>query len=140
VPPRANPRTAKTIGQTDTKSRTKADHAHEQTKEKTDISVEEEIPRGVSGKPMMKIFMTASELVPTGQYANVSVGPAQITAWVDPDRVLEEGESYFSAQQRATLAQALNELAEIVEADVIAVQRNLVMENLQETVQNGQNK
>lgn len=93
---------------------------------------ETDVPRGVNGQPMMRIVMTASELIPTGQYANVSIGPAQITAWVDQDRQLEDGQSYFDAQQKATIAQALNELAEIVEADVVAVQRNLVMESMQD--------
>jgi len=87
---------------------------------------------------MVKILMTASELIPTGQYANVSVGPAQITAFVDQDRVTldEHGKEipYFTEEQRGTLAKALNELAEIVEADVVAVQRNLVLESLQEQI------
>lgn len=132
--PRANPRTSKTIGAPDQQSRAKAEKAHERAKEQLTTVDSDSWPRGSDGKPMMKVLMTASELVPTGQYANVSIGPAQITAFVDASRDLETEQQYFSDQERATIAQALNELAEIVEGDVVAVQRNLVMENLQENV------
>lgn len=131
---RTNPFLAKTSGKPDTKSRAKAQQAHDRAK--AHLPNEDEIPRGVSGQPMMKISMTASELIPTGQYANVSVGPAQITAWIDPARALDDN-PYFSEAERATIAQALNELAEIVEGDVVAVQRNIVMESLQDQVSPG---
>ena len=129
-----NPFLSKTVGASDTQSRTKAATAHQRAKENIAIAEPGDIPRGVDGQPMMKIVMTAAELIPTGQYANVSVGPAQITTWIDPNRVLAEGESYFSQQQRDTIAQALNELADVVEGDVVAVQRNLVMESIQSQV------
>jgi hypothetical protein len=89
-------------------------------------------PRNANGRPMMKISMTASELIPHGQYANVSVGPAQITAFIDPEREIEIDGMYFTEKERETVGQALNELAEVVEYDVISVQRNLVLESLQE--------
>jgi vacuolar-type H+-ATPase subunit H len=135
--PRVNPRLAKTLGQQDQRSRSKAEQATERTNQQIETTDSEAWPRGVNGAPMVKILMTASELIPTGQYANVSVGPAQITAFVDPDRVTvdEDGReiAYFSEEQRGTLAKALNELAEIVESDVVAVQRNLVLESLQDS-------
>lgn len=136
---RTNPFLSNTTGKGDTQSGAKARAANERANELMKSVDSESWPRGVNGQPMMKIVMTASELIPTGQYANVSVGPAQITAFVDQDRVVEtddEGNtlSYFSADQRATIAQALNELAEIVEADVVAVQRNLVMESMQDQI------
>lgn len=130
--PRSNPRQAKSMGEPDVKSGNKAKAAADRTEEQARTADSESWPRGVTGQPMVKILMTASELIPTGQYANVSVGPAQITAFVDQDRA-QEG-AYFSDEQRETLAKALNELAEIVEADVIAVQRNLVLESLQEQI------
>ncbi len=129
---RSNPLQARSLGQGDQGSNAKAKAAMDRTREQQAAVDCDSWPRGVAGRPMMKITMTASELIPTGQYANVSVGPAQITAFVDPDRHLEGEEAYFSDAQRAVLAQALNELAEIVEGDVIAVQRNLVMEAMQE--------
>lgn len=141
---RANPRQAKTIGKPDQGSRAKAKAATERSQEHQQLVDSEAWPRGVDGHPMVKITMMASELIPTGQYANVSIGPAQITAFIDQDRVLkaDDGETlpYFSEQQREAMAAALNELAEIVEGDVVAVQRNLVLENLQEQLaQNGKN-
>jgi hypothetical protein len=130
---RTNPFVSKSIGKSDQRSNEKAKSARERANQHLVAVDSDTWPRGVNGQPMMKITMTASELIPTGQYANVSVGPAQITAFVDQDRLLEDGE-FFSPEQRSVLAQALNELAEIVEGDVIAVQRNLVMESVQEQV------
>jgi hypothetical protein len=131
-----NPFLAKSIGKSDTGSRPKAEAAvkrSEQEERAGEASRElQEWPRGAGGTPMMKAEMAASELVPTGQYANVVIGPCRVTFLIDPDRNLDEGEAYFTAKQRATVAQALNEMAEIVEGDVVAVQRNIVMENLQE--------
>lgn len=123
----------KTIAKAGEKSRAKAETANRRANEQVATADSDSWPRGTNGQPMMKVLMTASELIPTGQFANVSVGPAQITAFVDTQRLLEAEEPYFSAEERATLAQALNELAEIVEGDVVAVQRNIVLENLQET-------
>lgn len=81
---------------------------------------------------MMKAEMSVAELIPTGQYANVSIGPARLHFLVDPDRELADGESYFSEEQRAIIAKALNEVCDVIAEDVIAVQRNLVMESIQE--------
>jgi hypothetical protein len=125
VPPAATP---------DVQSRAKAESAAKRARDNTDAA-ELSWPTNASGKPLAKITMTASELIPTGQYANVSVGPAQITAFVDLDRTSEK---YFSDQENETLTKAMNELAEIVERDVIAVQRNIVLESIQEQLtQNG---
>ena len=140
MPQRSNPFLAEKIGAPDQQSRQKAEKAKSKTNEQVETANPDSWPRGVNGTPMQKVVMTASELIPTGQYANVSIGPAQITAFVDPDKELdldEDGQPlpYFSPEQRSTISQAMNELAEIVEVDVIAVQRNLVLENLQENVQ-----
>lgn len=87
-------------------------------------------PRGVNGRPMMRASFSASELIPTGQYANVAIGPCQVVAFIDVDRELD-GDGYFTSDEKETLAQALNELAEVVESDVVAVQRGLVEKSLQ---------
>jgi hypothetical protein len=140
--PRTNPFLAKTTGKADTGSRKKADNAALRADQEI-ARVQEKplsngnghgVPVNANGTPLMQAEMSAAELVPTGQYANVSVGPARLHFWIDPDRELADGESYFSERQRATIAQALNEAAELVEADVIAIQRNLVMESLQQQV------
>lgn len=129
-----NPFIAKSIGKDEPKSRTKANTAMARTEDGQKMVDSEAWPRGVQGTPMMKVVMTASELIPTGQYANISVGPCQITAFIDADRILDPDESYFTGGQREVLARALNELADIVEADVVAVQRNLVMESMQQQI------
>ena len=132
--PRTNPRMAKNMGTPDTKSRAKAEASTKRANDQVEQSAVDSDgwPRNAAGKPMAKIMMTASELVPTGQYANVAVGPCQITMFVDPD-----DPEILTDQQRANLAKGLNDLAEIVEADVVAVQRSLVHESLQEHVSSG---
>ena len=132
-----NPFIAKSIGKSDQQSKQKASAAMAQADKARASADSEAWPLGVNGQPMMKITMTAAELIPTGQYANVSVGPAQITAFVDQDRVVEGDDSYFDNKERATMAKALNELAEIIELEVVAVQRNLVLESMQSQVTNG---
>ena len=87
---------------------------------------------GANGRPLARIEFSASELIPTGQYANVSIGPARITAFIDLSRDNDDGEAYFSEGERANLVKAVNELAEMVERDVVAVQRNLVLESIQD--------
>jgi hypothetical protein len=125
-PARANPRQAKSIGNQDTQSRGKAETAAKQA-EKQQETVSDGWPRTSDGRPMVRITMTASELIPTGQYANVSVGPCQIITYIDPD-----APAPFTDVQRENMAAALNQLAEIVEGDVVSVQRNLVMESIQD--------
>jgi hypothetical protein len=121
-------------GKADTQSRAKADNAAKQAEAQ---QVEAAWPMGVNGRPMARIEFSAAELVPTGQYANVSIGPARITAFVDLSRVTEDDEPYFSDAERWNLTKAVNELAELVERDVIAVQRNLVLESIQEQRSDG---
>lgn len=133
----ANPFITKSIGKSDQGSKQKASAAMSQAEKARESADSESWPIGTDGQPMMKITMTAAELIPTGQYANVSIGPAQITAFVDQDRVIKDGDAYFSDDQRSTMAKALNELAEIVESDVVAVQRNIMMESMQDQVSNG---
>ena len=129
LPKRANPAQAKSIGRPDTKSRAKADESAKQAeRQQEEVAIQGNAwPTLPDGRPMVQIKMTASELVPTGQYANVSVGPCQITMFIDPD-----AEAAFTDAQRQNMTSALNQLAEIVEGDVVAVQRNLVMESIQE--------
>jgi hypothetical protein len=82
---------------------------------------------------MVEAEMSCAELIPTGNYANVSIGPARIHFLIDPDRDLESG-NYFTSEQWTNITRALNEAAELVGTDVIAVQRNLVMESMQEQI------
>jgi hypothetical protein len=76
-------------------------------------------PLDDKGEPMAQISFTASELIPTGDYANVVVGPVTVTKFV-PDQ---------------DLGDKLNELAETVEADCIAEQRGIVLSSIQADVE-----
>jgi hypothetical protein len=53
------------------------------------IEFEDGWPVDENGKPMVKITFTASNTVPTAQYANVVVGPASATKFV-PDTGQED--------------------------------------------------
>lgn len=75
-------------------------------------------PVDESGVPMVQISFTASELIPTGEYANVTIGPVTVTKFV-PD-----GDD-------DALATQLNDLAALVESDCIAEQREIVVDSLQ---------
>ena len=131
MPDRTNPFTTKTAGTGDKGTRGKAEKASERANEEIQQRVDVPSQEGLN-QGLIYAEMSAAELVPTGQYANVSIGPCRLHFMIDPNKEIPLGESYFSEAQRATIARALNEAAEIVEADVVAVQRNLVMESLQE--------
>lgn len=133
---KTNPFLSKSIGKPDTGSRGKAEKASKRANEEIVNEKSDSWPTAPSGLPYVKAEMAASELIPTGQYANVSIGPVRLHFLIDPGIVLQDENggptSFFSPQQRATIAQALNEAAEIVEVDVCAVQRNLIMESMQQ--------
>jgi hypothetical protein len=118
-----------TLGKSDSGSRAKAETAE---KRAVSVQADEVIPRGIDGKPMAKIEFSASELIPTGQYANVTVGPVRITAYIDLARNDDEGLPYFTEQEKDTLIKAANELAEMTEVNIIGIQRGLVLESLQQ--------
>lgn len=72
-------------------------------------------PVDQNGRPMAQISFAASELVPTAQYANVTLGPAQATIFVENDeQAIHDG---------------LGALAEITET-VIGNHRSLVLDSL----------
>jgi len=130
-----NPFLSKTLGKGDQGSRGKSQSAQNRAEEQENtVNKDESWPTGATGTPMVKAEICASELIPTGQYANVTVGPVRLSFLIDPDRDLDEGQGFFTSKQRERIAQALNEGADIVEGDCVAVQRNLVLENLQENI------
>ena len=136
MPPRTRPGTTKTMGKAEPKSRSKAKAASERADKDQQEQVDEgSWPRNADGSPMAKIEFSAAELIPNGQFANVSVGPAKATVFVDLD-----SDTPFSDAQKQNLAAALNELADVVGLDVIGVQRNLVHESLQEQIASDNNK
>lgn len=104
---------------TSTRSRAKAPNKTERRGERQQI---ESIhwPVDEDGQPMAQISFCASELIPTGDYANVVVGPVQVTKFVKDEN----------------LAEQMNALAEMVESDCISEQRELVLGQIQAAVQN----
>lgn len=122
-PSRTNAETTKTLGKGSVKSGAKSKSA---TDASTKNDVELMVPLAPDGKPLVMIEMAASELIPTGDFANITVGPARIRAWIDP----REDEP-LTSKELENIAKATNHLAEVVEVDVVAVQRNLVLENMQ---------
>lgn len=115
-------------GTPDTQSRVKGEQAQRRAES---VQGEELWPRGIKGRPMIKLEFAASELIPTGQYANVTVGPVRATGFIDLDRDLDEDEPYFSQREADMIIKAANELAEHIEGSVVAVQRDIVLDNLQ---------
>lgn len=114
------------IGKGDKSARSKSENAASRTAS----MIEDVWPRDTTGKPMARIDFSCAELIPTGQYANVSIGPVRITTFVDLSRDFHD--EYFNHSEKSALIQACNELAEIASRDIIGVQRNLVLESLQE--------
>lgn len=72
-----------------------------------------------TGLPLIEITVSASEKVPTGDYANVDVGPVTMKKWIrDP-------------QDDDALVEQINDMCELIEVGVVAEQRELVLQSLQ---------
>lgn len=79
-------------------------------------------PVDANGEPMIQITVQASELIGLQNYSNITIGPANITLFVP------KGQEYALEDDDAkALANAVNQLAEIVEVDVIANQRDIAL-------------
>lgn len=128
---RTSRRIARTAGTPEKQSRQKAEFSKDRSNEvnKTAEPGEFGVPLTADGRPMVRILATAAELIPTGQFANVSVGPAQIVAYIDP-----RNPEPFTDKELENIAKAVNTLTELAGVDVIGVQRTLVLESLQENV------
>lgn len=128
MPARARPGTKKGVAKSDKQSGAKAKAAAKRTDDANEQAQGDvRIPLTPDGRPMTKIKVSAAELVPTGQYANVSIGPVQVEMFVDledPDPITDE--------QKENLANVLNQICEVVEGDVVAVQRDIVINNLED--------
>lgn len=61
--------------------------------DKTMAVASREVPRDTFGNPMVEISSSATELVPTIQYGNVTIGPVVVRRWVpdgDDDHLAEQ--------------------------------------------------
>jgi hypothetical protein len=128
-PDRVAPEVAETLAEPQQQSGPKAKAAVESANRSTRTADPSEAGPVLapSGQPYARVLATASDLIPTGDYANVTIGPAQIMMWVDPG-----DPNGVSQETLDNLARVLNQLTETVSVDVVGVQRTLVIEGLQQ--------
>jgi hypothetical protein len=60
--------------------------------EKTGATDDHDWPRDAFGTPLLRVSVSQSELIPTAQYANVTLGPVQIVGFIQdgPDEAVKE--------------------------------------------------
>lgn len=107
-----------------------AKEAAKSAERQTEISTVEPWPRDEHDEPMFKISVQAQELLGSGlegipDYSSITIGPAKIEGFVSRHK-----RNPFSESDLKNLASALNQLCEVVENDVIAEQRQLVLGGL----------
>jgi len=132
-PKRTSKPVSKTIGREQPKSRAQADAAVARSDDMRPAS--DGWPLTPDGRPMAKLEMSASELLPTGQFANVSVGPGRLTLFIDP-----QDDGGIPQEEQDAIAKAMNQMSDLVQIDVIGVQRNLVLESIQSDNSNDDDK
>lgn len=69
------------------------------TAERDSFNIDNNIPLGVNGKPLIRISVSAAELIPTRQYANIVVGPITVVRYVDSATGTTDEEDSFISQQ-----------------------------------------
>lgn len=84
-------------------------------------------PLTADGRPLAKITVAGAELIPHGQFANISCGPAMFEIWVDP---LDE--EPVSNEVADGLAKAANKVFDALYGDVLSVQRALIQKSIEE--------
>jgi hypothetical protein len=131
-PGRTSPEQSKTLAKPNTKSGQKAKQAADRTQQMVDVAANpkesaEEAPVFGPNGPLTKLTFAAAELIPTGDFANVSLGPVVATVWIDP-----LADDPIPQATLDGIAQAGNKLAETVLRDVCGVQRNIILEALQD--------
>jgi hypothetical protein len=77
------------------------------------------------GDPMVRISMQAMELVGLKEFSNITVGPARAETFVSRNT-----KNPFSEAQLKNIASAMNQLAELVEVDVVAEQREVALNTI----------
>lgn len=82
-------------------------------------------PLDADGDPMVEIAFQAHELIGLKEFSNITVGPAVVRCLVSVNRP-----NPFTDTQKRNLVNALNEVAELVEADVIARQRAIALNTI----------
>lgn len=83
------------------------------------------IPFDEQGDPMVEISFNATELIGLPNYSNIVVGPATIRTLVS-----RNVRNPFSDVHLVNIASALNQLAQMVEENVVAEQREIALNTL----------
>lgn len=80
-------------------------------------------PRDENGEPMLQIYVQARDHVGLENFSNVTVGPSGATAFIrkGQDTVFADDD------ERHAFVNCLNELSALVEVDVIANQRDIML-------------
>jgi hypothetical protein len=129
--PRVPKPAAKGIAQEEPKSRQKAKLAADTGKQQMDLAErsasEGGPPLTADGRPLAKITVAGAELIPHGQFANISCGPAMFEIWVDP---LDE--EPVSDEMASGIAKAANKVFDALYGDVLSVQRALIQKAIDE--------
>lgn len=124
------------IAQEEPKSRQKAKVAADRGKQQADLAersaTEAGPPMTSDGRPLSKITVAGAELIPHGQFANISCGPAMFEIWVDP---LDE--EPVSDELAAGLAKAANKVFDALYGDVLSVQRALIQQAIEQQAAQG---
>lgn len=72
-------------------------------------------PLDAKGKPMVQISNGCEELIPTAQYANVKIGPATVTKWVeDTPLAIETGLAECFVHAQSVLGQKRKQLLDAI--------------------------
>ncbi len=100
--------------------------AAEESERAEGASGRREWPVDQHGDSMVEISFQAHELIGLKDYSNIIVGPARITTLVSRNEP-----NPFSERQLANIAKGLNDIAEVVEVDVIAEQRGIALGTLE---------
>ena len=80
------------------------------------------LPLDEQGDPMVEVSFNATELIGLKDYSNIVVGPATVRTLVSRNT-----RNPFSEQQLKNIASALNQIAQAVEEDVVAEQREIAL-------------
>jgi hypothetical protein len=82
-------------------------------------------PLDAQGDPMAEIAFQAHELIGLENFSNITVGPAIIRTLVSINKP-----NPFSQVQLKNIASAINQIAQIVEEDIVAEQRVIALNTL----------
>lgn len=89
-------------------------------------------PVDAEGDPLVEISFQAHELIGLENFSNITIGPAVIRTLVSRNK-----QNPFSERQLANIASGLNQIAQTVEVDVIAEQRQIALATLDPSLTRG---